>query len=37
MPAFVKSRLGSFWGTSGALGTIVWPCSRKKSRKLCRT
>src|SRR5438094_4104814 len=33
MPALTKSRLGSSLGTSGALGTTVWPRSRKKSRK----
>src|SRR5437660_1027809 len=37
MPALVKSRLGSFSGTSGALGTTVWPRWRKKSRKPSRT
>ena len=36
MPALVKSRLGSLAGTSGALGRMVCPRSRKKSRKLCR-
>src|SRR5919201_6237365 len=37
MPALMKSRLGSFSGTSGALGTTVWPRWRKKSRKPSRT
>src|SRR2546427_2332565 len=36
MPAFVKSRLGSFSGTSDALGTTVWSRTRKKSRKPSR-
>src|SRR5206468_9120475 len=36
MPALMKSRLGSFSGTSGALGTTVWPRWRKKSRKPSR-
>src|SRR5437899_440060 len=36
MPALVKSRLGSFSGTSGALGTTLWPRWRKKSRKPSR-
>src|SRR5262245_2578374 len=36
MPALVNSRLGSLPGTSGALGTIVCPRSRKKSRNDCR-
>src|SRR5262249_18740608 len=36
IPALVKSRLGSLAGTSGALGTIVCPRSRKKSRNPCR-
>src|SRR5262245_38845746 len=36
MPALVNSRLGSLPGTSGALGTIVCPRSRKKLRNDCR-
>jgi hypothetical protein len=32
----VKRRLGSFSGTSGALGTTVCPRVRKNSRKLAR-
>ena len=36
MPALVKSRLGSLAGTSGALGTMVCPRARKKSRKPLR-
>src|SRR3989442_13280146 len=36
MPALTKSRLGSSSGTSEALGTTVWPRSRKNSRKLWR-
>src|SRR5438128_95220 len=36
MPALMKSRLGSFSGTSRALGTTVWPRWRKKSRKPSR-
>src|SRR6185436_14802378 len=36
MPALVKSRLGSLSGISGALGTIVCPRARKKSRNDCR-
>src|ERR1051326_8950454 len=37
MRAFVKSRVGSFSGTSGALRTIVCPFLAKKSRKDLRT
>src|SRR5687768_13701479 len=33
MPEFVKSRVGSLPGTSGADGTMVWPLEAKKSRK----
>jgi hypothetical protein len=29
-------RVGSFFTTSGAEGTIKWPLDRKKSRKVCR-
>src|SRR4029079_10831494 len=36
MPALVKSRLGSLAGTRGALGTMVCPRARKKSRKPLR-
>src|SRR5579875_2743153 len=36
MPAFVKRSVGSFPGTSGLDGTIVWPRARKNSRKARR-
>jgi predicted nucleic acid-binding protein len=36
IPAFVNRSVGSSWGTIGALGTISWPFSRKKSRKAWR-
>src|SRR5580765_3341016 len=36
MPAFVKSRLGSFSVRREARGTTVWPRARKKSRKPSR-
>src|SRR5437868_8335055 len=36
MPALVKSSVGSFCGTSGALGTGRWSRLRKNSWKLLR-
>src|SRR3972149_9233935 len=36
IPAFVKRRVGSSWGMTGALGTTAWPCSLKNERKLFR-
>src|SRR5690606_1819947 len=36
MPGLVKSRVGSFAGTSGLEGTTVCPFERKYSRKLER-
>jgi hypothetical protein len=34
MPALVNIRVGSLRGTSGEDGTISWPFSRKKFRKV---
>src|SRR5687768_3204217 len=36
MPELTNSRVGSFCGTSGLEGTMVWPLERKYSRKLER-
>src|SRR5690606_17971200 len=36
MPEMVNSRVGSFPGTRGAEGTMVWPLPRKNSRKSLR-
>ena len=36
IPALVNSSVGSSCGTSGELGTTVWPFCRKYSRKLLR-
>src|SRR5690606_32667814 len=36
MPALTNSRVGSFWGTSGADCTFSWPSAAKKSRKVER-
>src|SRR3990170_5878009 len=36
MPELTNSSVGSFWGTSGLEGTMVWPLERKYSRKLER-
>src|SRR5262245_50066253 len=33
MPALVKRRVGSSWGTSGELCTTRWPCRSKYARK----
>jgi len=32
----VNMRVGSFFTTMGAEGTISWPLLRKKSRNVCR-
>ena len=37
MPAFANISVGSFCGTSGALGTTSWPWRAKKSRNARRT
>ena len=38
MPEFANCKVGSLLGTTGELGTKVWPCfSTKKSRKALRT
>src|SRR5689334_23714942 len=36
MPELTKSSVGSFAGTSGLEGTMLWPFERKNSRKLER-
>ena len=36
MPALVNKSVGSFFITTGADGTIVWPLDLKKSRNCCR-
>jgi len=36
MPALVKSRVGSFWGTREEEATRRWPFSSKKRRKASR-
>ena len=35
MPALVKSRVGSFFTTIGAEGTIICPFDLKKSKNCC--
>src|SRR5688500_16939218 len=36
MPELTNSSVGSFWGTSGLEGTMVWPLERKYSRNELR-
>ncbi len=37
MPAFINIRVGSFFVTIGAEGTILWPLETKKSKNVFLT